>query len=175
MSGVLDILSISILVCLFILIFLNGTIVVQNIATGLITANAITPSMPTYNVFESAINTIYSFDTAIILLYFGLFIISILAAAFLESESLNLPLTVFMGIIAIFISFIISNAMHAVVGNPIFATVIQHFGNTQLLLANMGALTAFFVIVYAIVILARPTFTGNAPGGGGGTTIEVGM
>lgn len=175
MSGVLDVLSIGIVVCAFSLIFLNGTIIVQSIANGLLTAGAITPSMPTYGVFESAINTTYSFDTIVVLLYFGLWIISILAASFLESETINLPLTVFMGVVAIFLSFVISNVMHAVVGNPIFASVIAHFGQTQLLLANLGAFTALFVVVYSIVILARPTFTGNAPGGGGGTsTIIIG-
>lgn len=167
MSGVLDILSISVTVCIFVLIFINGTIVVTSVANGMIAANAITPSMATYPVFVAVVNSIYSADTAVTLLYFGLWIVSIIAAAYLESETINFPLTIFMGVVTIFISFIISNAMHGVMGAAIFSTVISHFQYTQLIMANLGALTTFFVFVYSLVILARPTFTGGAPAGGG--------
>jgi hypothetical protein len=148
----------------FALFGLTGAILVGNVGQAFVSSGAINNSMSTFGVFSSAINTIYSFDTLCILLYFGLWVISILAAAFLESEALNLPIAVFMGIITIFISFVISNAAHAIATNPIYATVIQHFGQTQLILANLGALTAVFVIIYALVILARPLYTGHAPG-----------
>lgn len=171
MSGVLDALSIAVVVVIFALIFINGTILVSSIGTAFINSGAITNTMSTYGVFNSAINSIYVGDSAVILLYFGLWIVSILAASYLESETINLPLTIFMGIITIFVSFIISNAMHAVLANPLFSGVIAHFGMTQFLMANLGAFTALFVFIYALVILARPTFTGNAPGSSSGEPV----
>ena len=140
---------------------MNGAIIIQNIGNAFLSAGVINSSMPTYGVFLSAINTIYAADTWTVLLYFGLWVIAILAAAFLESETLNLPLTIFMGFAVVIVSFIISNAAHAVLGNPIYANVISHFGNTQLSLANLGALTLIFVFVYALVILARPLYSGG--------------
>jgi len=172
--SVLDALTIAITAILFALVFLNGTLIVTNVGTAFVSANAITPSMSTYGVFNSAINTIYVGDTLFVLLYMGLWIVAILAAAFIESETINLPLTIFLGVIIIIISFIISNAMHAVLGSPIFATVIQHFGDTQMILANLGAITAIFVFLYAVVILARPLYQGGLPGGGTSSTIMVG-
>lgn len=128
--------------------------------------------MSTWGVFNSAINTIFAADTYIIFLYMGLWVISILAAAFLESEVLNLPLTIFAGVIVIFVSMIISNAAHTILRSAIYSTVIMHFGQTQFLLANLGSFSALFVLVYALVIIARPTFSGNAPSGGGGTIVS---
>ena len=172
MSGVLDALSIALVTIIFFMIFLNGTIIVSSIGSALLNAGAITNTMSTYNVFTSAINTVYAADTYTIFLYFSLWIVSILAAAYLESEVINLPLTVFMGIITIFISFIISNAMHAVMGNAIYSTIIMHFPQTIFLMANLGTVTTLFVFVYALVILARPMFQGGAPSGGGGVIIN---
>ena len=170
----LDALTIGIAMILFVLIFLNGALIVNNIGSAFISANAITSSMSTYGVFISAMNTIYVGDTLAVLLYFGLWFVAVLAAAFIESETINLPLTIFLGVIIIITSFIISNAMHAVLGSPIYSTVIQHFKDTQFILANLGAITAIFVFVYALVILARPLYQGRLPGGGTSSTILVG-
>jgi len=172
--SVLDALTISITAILFALFFLTGELITTNIGTAFTSINVITPSMPTYKVFNSAINTIYIGDTLFVLLYMGLWIVAILAAAFIESETINLPLTIFLGVIIIIISFIISNAMHAVLGSPIYATVIQHFGDTQMILANLGAITALFIFLYAVVILARPLYQGGLPGGGTSSTFVVG-
>ncbi|MEM3245732.1 MAG: hypothetical protein QXN16_03110 [Candidatus Micrarchaeaceae archaeon] len=171
--SVLDGISIAIVACLFILFFLNGAIIVSNVGNSFIANNDITPQMATYGVFTSAINTIYSADTLFVLLYFGLWMMAILAAAFIESEAINLPLTIFIGIIVIFVSFVISNVMRSVLSSPIYASVIQHFAYTQLLLANLGAITALFIFVYAIVILARPLYSGGVPGGGTRTSVWV--
>jgi hypothetical protein len=168
--SVLDGLTIGITVSIFILFFLNGTLVVGSVNSAFITLNAITPQMSTYNVYVSAINSIYGADTWVVILYFGLWIVAILTAAFLESDTINLPLGIFMGIITIIISFVISNAMHAIVANPAYSGIISHFTDTQLILANLGTFTALFIIVYVLVILARPL------GGGGGisrNSIEV--
>jgi len=172
--SVLDALTIAITSILFALFFLTGTLITTNVGTAFTSINAITPSMATYKVFNSSLNSIYVADTLFVLLYMGLWIVAILAAAFIESETINLPLTIFLGVIIIIISFIISNAMHAVLGSPIYATVIQHFGNTQMILANLGAITALFIFLYAVVILARPLYQGGLPGGGTSSTLVVG-
>ena len=172
--SVLDALTISITAILFALFFLTGTLITTNVGTAFTSINDITPSMATYKVFNSSLNSIYVADTLFVLLYMGLWIVAILAAAFIESETINLPLTIFLGVIIIIISFIISNAMHAVLGSPIYATVIQHFGDTQLILANLGAITALFIFLYAVVILARPLYQGGLPGGGTRSTIMIG-
>ncbi|MEM3247682.1 MAG: hypothetical protein QW207_04070, partial [Candidatus Micrarchaeaceae archaeon] len=148
-------------------------IIVSNVGNAFLANNDITPQMATYSVFTSSINTIYSADTLFVLLYFGLWTMAILAAAFIESETINLPLTIFVGVAVIFLSFIISNVMRSVLSSQIYASVIQHFPNTQLLLANLGALTTLFIFVYALVILARPLYSGGVPGGGTRTTVWV--
>ena len=168
--SVLDGIAIAITVSIFILFFVNGTVIVSSVGNSFISNGAITPSMPTYNVFISAINTIYGADTWVVLLYFGLWTIAILTAAFLESDTINLPLSIFMGIVTIIISFIISNVMHGIVDNSAYVNVISHFANTQLILANLGAFTALFVVVYALVILARPL---NIGGGISRSTVVV--
>ncbi len=170
--SILDTISIAIVTVIFVLVFLNGAILVQNVGTAFENANAINPGMSTYPVFISAINTIYSADTATVLLYISLWIIVIILGAWLDSEPISLPFAIFMGVICIMVSFVISNAMHAVMGNAIYATVIQNFSQTQYLMANLGALTALLVLVYSIVILARPQYGG---GGIGGSRIEVGV
>lgn len=160
--SVLDGIAIGITISIFIMFFINGALVISSVATAFSSLNVITPQMSTYGVYTADLNIIYGADTWAVLLYFGLWFIAILTAAFLESDAINLPLSIFMGVITIIISFVISNAMHAVLSNPAYATVISHFPNTQLILGNLGAFTALFVIVYAIVILARPI-----SGGGG--------
>lgn len=159
--SVLDGLAIGITACIFVMFFINGALIVENVGSAFIAAGAITPQMSTYNVFINSINTIYTADTWFVLLYFGLWTISILAAAFLESDMINFPLSIFMGAITIIISFVISNAMHAVISSLAYTSVISHFPATQLIMANLGTLTAFFVIVYALVILARPLAGGS--------------
>jgi hypothetical protein len=159
--SVMDGIAIGITVCIFILFFLNGAIIISNIGNAFLEANAINSSMPTYGVFITAIDTIYAADTWTVLLYFGLWFVAILAAAFLDTNTINLPLSIFMGVITVVIAFIISNVMHAVVGNPIYSPVIAQFSQTQFLLANLGAFTALFVLVYSIVILAHPLNTGG--------------
>ena len=159
--SVLDGITIAITATIFILFLMNGAIIVGNIGSAFLSSNVISNTMATYPVFMAAIDTIYGADTWVVILYFGMWVIAILAAAFLESDAINLPLSIFMGIITIIVSFIISNAMHAVVGSSIYTSVISHFGNTQLILANLGALTTIFVLVYALVILARPLSSGG--------------
>lgn len=155
-----DGIAIGITFIIFVMFFINGSLIVSYIGAAFLNSGAITPQMATYNVFNSAIDTIYGADTWAVLLYFGLWVVAILAAAFLESEAINLPLSIFMGVITIIISFVLSNVMHAVVSNQAYASVIGHFANTQLILANLGAFTTLFVVVYALVILARPV-SGN--------------
>jgi len=161
----MDGLIIAITIFAFALIIINGMLVVQGVINGISNAGVITPNMATYNLFVSDGQIIYSFDVGILLLYFGLFIVAILSAAFLESQTINLPIGIFMGVVTIFISFIISNIAHGIFTQPAYAGVIGHIPNTILLFANLPIYTAIFIAMYVTVIVARPLITtsGKSP------------
>ncbi len=168
----LDYLAIAIVVLAFSMVVLTGALVTQNIFTGLLNSSAITPSMPTYKLFTDTSHVIYSLDLGIVLLYFGMCIISVFAAAYLESEPINLPLSIFFGIVTILISFVISNAAHAIMGSSEFSSVIGSYPNTLILFADLPVFTALFILLYAAVIIARPYIGSHGSvanmGGGGG-------
>ena len=67
MSSIIDGLAIGIVVSIFAMIFLVGTMIVQNVNAAFITSNAITPSMSTYHVYTADINSVYAFVIWILL------------------------------------------------------------------------------------------------------------
>ena len=158
----LDGLAIGITTLAFTMIIVTGILIIQPVFSGIESSGAITNTMPTYGVFVADAQVIYSFDVLITMFYFGAFIISILAAGFLESDPVNLPLGIFMGVATIFISFIISNAAHAILAQPAFADVVGHIPNTLELFVNLPIYTALFILLYVAVTVARPLLRGGS-------------
>ena len=109
---------------------------------------------------------LYDFDYVIFFVFIALAASALILAGYLNSDPRNYAVGFLVLIILTFISFYLSNALHAVMAQPTFAYAAAHMPYSLNLIANLPLYMGLFLFIYLVMVLLKLRRGDTNKGGG---------
>ena len=118
------------------------------------------------NATNSILNNYPKFDNLLPFVIIMIMIGVLLAAAVVPTNPIVIPLTFITMLITLLLTFMTSNAAHALLGSTIFSSVVGDFPTIEYMWANFAPIEFVFFLALMIIEAMRSRSSGGGYSGG---------